>query len=103
MRSQDSNMVSPEDIAEIAWEVLRDARPGRTSSEPRQGKWGELAGKPYNRPYSLFRSKRLFLSEYDILQRLKVNSKELRVPKSAILSPLAQDWIWEKGIQVVYE
>ena len=46
---------------------------------------------------------RLFLSEYDIKKRLTPGGSRLTIPKDAIVSPLAQDWLTLKGISVVRE
>lgn len=46
---------------------------------------------------------RLFLSEYDIKKRLTPGGTRLTIPKDAIVSPLAQDWLTLKGISVVRE
>ena len=46
---------------------------------------------------------RLFLSEYDIKKRLTGGGTRLTIPKDAIVSPLAQDWLTLKGIAVVRE
>ncbi len=46
---------------------------------------------------------RVFLSEYDIKKRLTPQSDELEIPKDAILSPLAVDWIILRGIRVIRE
>lgn len=44
---------------------------------------------------------RLFLSEYDIKKRLTPQSRLLTIPKDAIISPLATDWLVLKGIKIV--
>jgi hypothetical protein len=46
---------------------------------------------------------RLFLTEYDIKKRLTADAARLTIPKEAILSPLAVDWLVLKGIEVVRE
>ena len=46
---------------------------------------------------------RLFLSEYDIRKRLTLESSELRIPKDAIISPLAVDWLTLRRIRIVRE
>jgi len=46
---------------------------------------------------------RLFLSEYDIRRRLTGDARELRIPKGAIISPLALDWLSLKAIRIVEE
>ena len=46
---------------------------------------------------------RLFLTEHEIKKRLTSHPEELKIPKNAILSPLAEDWILLKGIRVIRE
>ncbi|MEK7857610.1 MAG: hypothetical protein AAB320_00590 [Elusimicrobiota bacterium] len=46
---------------------------------------------------------RLFLSEYDIKKRLTVQSEHLTIPKDAILSPLALDWLALRRIKIIRE
>lgn len=46
---------------------------------------------------------RVFLSEYEIKRMLTPLSQHLTIPKEAILSPLAVDWLTLKGIKVVRE
>lgn len=43
---------------------------------------------------------RPFLSEYDI-KRLPLRDGTLTVPKDAIVSPLAQDWLAFRGIRIL--
>ena len=47
-------------------------------------------------------SKRIFLSEYEI-KRMIGTGKLLKVPVRAIVSPLAEDWLILKKIQVIRE
>ena len=47
--------------------------------------------------------KKVFLSEYEIKRMLTPLSQHLKIPKEAILSPLAVDWLTLKGIKVVRE
>ena len=46
---------------------------------------------------------RLFLSEYDIKRRLTGSPACLKLPRGAILSPLAADWLAMKGVRVEWE
>jgi hypothetical protein len=46
---------------------------------------------------------RLFLTEHDIKKRLTAGRAELTIPKDAILSPLAVDWLVLKGVKIVRE
>ena len=46
---------------------------------------------------------RPFLSEYDIKKRLTAGGSRLTIPRAAIISPLATDWLTLKGIEVIRE
>ena len=46
---------------------------------------------------------RPFLSEAEIKKRLTVEAQQLTIPREAILSPLATDWLVLKGIKIVRE
>lgn len=102
-------MISLDDIAGIVLEQCR-SKPAESVERrleslraERKGKWGELAGRPYNRPYTALSAKRIFLSEYEIRRLLGDGSKRLVLPRKAIVSPLAQDWLAEKGVEIIYE
>ena len=69
---------------------------------PRAGKWGFHVQERYNRPFTSLPARRIFLSEYDIKKSLE-DGKTLRIPKSAIVSPLAQEWLDEKRVQIIRE
>lgn len=44
---------------------------------------------------------RRFMSEYEIKKALTTGSQHLTIPKDAIVSPLAQDWLALQGIRIV--
>lgn len=103
-------MFSEDDLADIVYDALKDAAPraaGLRSAigdpQIRKGKWGFHVREPVNRPYTSLPARRVFLSEYDIKLRLKPGQHTLRVPRNAILSPLADEWLGPKGIRVEYE
>ena len=48
-------------------------------------------------------SGRLFLSEYDIRKKMAPGAQELRIPKGAIISPLAHDWLVLRRIRIIEE
>ena len=99
-------MISPDDIAEIVLEAVKECSTQalRRVSEPeRKGKWGFHVREPYNKPYTSFAAKRIFLSEYEVKRLLSGGLKTLRIPKSAILSPLALEWMEGKNIEIVRE
>jgi hypothetical protein len=58
-------------------------------------------GKSY--PYTMLPKGRIFLSEYEIKKRLTVSGEHLTIPREAIISPLAVDWLVLKGIKIVRE
>lgn len=97
-----------DDLVEILYDGLSasstTAKDFKAAPEPeRQGKWGFHVGTPYNRPFTTLRAGRLFLSEHDIRRMLKDGRRTLHVPRRAIVSPLAQEWLTEKGIAILYE
>jgi hypothetical protein len=104
-------VISLDDLAGVILEQCRAPKPAAGSVEDRlrgirserRGKWGELAAKPYSRPYTALTSRRIFLSEYELKRLLSDGSKRLVLPRRAIVSPLAEDWIAEKGIKIVRE
>ena len=72
-------MVSAEDIVDVLWESLKKPGPEK-----------KIQGRG-----------RKFFSEYEIKKMIKDNV--LKVPASAIVSPLAQDWLALKGVKIVRE
>lgn len=46
---------------------------------------------------------RLFLTEYEIKRQLTASPGRLTIPRDAIISPLAVDWLALKGVSVVRE
>lgn len=101
-------MVSPDDIVEIVLEALKRDTPGKENfrkelekESGKKGRWGFHVKEPYLKPYTSLPARKIFLSEYEIKQMLKDGKKELRLPASAILSPLALEWLAEKGIKIV--
>lgn len=46
---------------------------------------------------------RPFLTEYDIKKRLTAGRTDLTIPRDAILSPLAADWLVLKGVKIIRE
>ena len=103
-------MVSDDDLVEIILETIKssrtpnpDFRKSLEQTPVRKGKWGFHVTPLFNKPYTSLPARKLFLSEYEIKLLLKDGRKKLVVPESAILSPLAQEWLIEKGIQIIRE
>ena len=47
------------------------------------------------------RKGRVFLSEYHIRKALTPGSRDLTIPKDAIVSPLALEWLALQGVRIV--
>ncbi len=102
-------MISADDVADIVLQTLRENRPGSknfreslSEVSKREGRWGFYAAKPFNKSYTSLPAKRIFLSEYDIKKLLRPSDQKLQVPKLAIISPLAQEWLETKQIVVEF-
>lgn len=54
-------------------------------------------------PNSMLPKGRIFLSEHEIKKRLTVDGEHLTIPRDAIISPLASDWLVLKGIKITQE
>ena len=100
--------MTEEDLVDTIYGSLRERGTGAGSErnpekDPRrQGKWGPALREPYNAPYTSLPAKRIFLSEFEIKQMI-CGDRTLKLPRRAILSPLAQDWLTLKGIQIIEE
>jgi len=68
-------------------------------------KSGFFTQKKYIESYSSLPKGRKLITEYDIKQILKQNPniKEIKIPKDAILSPLAEDFVFARNIRIVRE
>ena len=66
------------------------------------GRRGFYTAEPYLHSFTSLKG-RPFVSEHDVRERIRGGEKSLTLPKGAILSPLVQELVQEKGIQVRYE
>lgn len=100
-------MVSADDIVDIVLQALKEEPPAPRNFrkilelEPKkQGKWGGFSRGDYNRPYTSLPAKKIFLSDYDIRKLFKPGDTVLKVPRAAIISPLAQEWLESRKIRI---
>ncbi|HRY29286.1 MAG TPA: hypothetical protein P5079_04525 [Elusimicrobiota bacterium] len=99
-------MLTEDDLIDIIADALArrlgpaEWRDGRSVSPSRQGKWGFHVQKPFNRPWTALPMKRPFITEY-MARQMAGPGREIRIPRSAILSPLAEDWLMAHGVAVV--
>ncbi len=54
-------------------------------------------------PERLLPSGRVFLSEHEIKKMLTPQAQLLKIPREAIISPAAVDWLILRGIKIVRE
>ena len=97
-------MISAEDIVDLVWESLKENRPGHKAEgvPGHPGRRGLMIREPYNRPYTSLPTGRVFFSEYDI-KRMIQGDQVLRLPRGAIVSPLAQEWLTLKRVRIIRE
>ena len=90
-------MLTPQDIADI---VRRHLPPGNT---PGTGVPSSNNPASYDAPRSRLPALkgREFLSEYVIKKALTPGEERITIPKDAIISPLAADWLILKGIKII--
>lgn len=81
-------MLTRDDLIDLIMEGLRLAAGPSAAAAPAPAESRSAKG-------------RLFLSEYEIKKRLTPQSQLLTIPKDAIISPLATDWLVLKGIKIV--
>ena len=66
-------------------------------------KKGFFASATYNAPFTSLKNTRPFISEYDLRCMLKDNpTMTVRIPRNAIISPLALEIIETRGIKIIY-
>ena len=66
------------------------------------GRRGFYTAEPYLHSFTTLKG-RAFVSEHDVKERIRRGEKILTLPKGAILSPLVQELVQEKGIQVQFD
>jgi len=94
-------MISTDDIVDIISRLSQKNSSARHSSA-RYGFFSRPE-EPYIRSFSVLRGGRKFFSEYDLRQSLQRGEKTIRLTRGTIISPLAQEIIDEKGIEIVWE
>lgn len=86
-------MFTKDDLVDLLFEALAGKNRAPTPAVPEPGKKAPESGP----------RGRVFLSEYEIRRRLTGGARDLRIPRGAIISPLAQDWLQLQGIRIVEE
>jgi len=88
--------------------ALSLAMPEMSANHPKRDdgssfKKGFFASGRFNQPFTTLKNKRPFISEYDLKQML-VNNPTLtvKIPRNAVISPLALEIIESRGIKVIY-
>ena len=86
-------MLTRDDLIDL---IVRHLKPAGATPAPAPTSQDEYKDKA--RPKG-----RLFLSEYDIKKRLTSGGRRLTIPKDAIVSPQAADWLVLQGVEIVRE
>lgn len=66
-------------------------------------KSGFFTKEKYIQSFTSLPNKRRYVSEYDVRKMLEAGAKTVRLPKNAILSPLALETLQAKKIQITWE
>lgn len=77
--------------------------PMASSGGHREGKWGFHVQTPYNPSWTSLPMKRPFISDFMVRHMVSKDKKEIRIPKNAIVSPLAEEWLTLNGIKIKRE
>ena len=103
-------MVTDDDIVELvidtlkgdSWkEVVAAKTPAANAHHAPLPKRGFFAREKYIKSSATLPKGRRFITEYEVKQMLRGGAVEITVPCNAIISPLAQEVLSEKGIRVV--
>ena len=99
-------MLTRDDLIDLIMEGLRLAAspvpaPGPVSAGTQSSNPWPVGQGRFAKEETVRTRGRLFLSEYDIKKRLAPSAQLLTIPKDAIISPLATDWLVLKGVKIV--
>jgi hypothetical protein len=86
-------LLTRDDLIDILISGLARGRPAAAPARGGRARYAPLAGL----------KKKLFVSEREIKKMLTAGGKRLTIPKDSIVSPLAQDWLTLRGIEIVRE
>ncbi len=88
-------MLTRSDLVDLILQILRERPQAPRVPDPAPGPPPATA---------VFRTtRRVFLSEYEVKKLLTPQAQQLKIPRDAILSPLAEDWLVLKGIRIIRE
>jgi hypothetical protein len=92
------------DITDAFLRALGSARaPAPPPAAPPRPAAAEPKARPPSSPWPAAPSGkgRVFLSEYHVRKALTPGSRDLTIPKDAIVSPLALEWLALQGVRIV--
>lgn len=92
------------DITDAFLRALGSARaPASLAGPPPRPAAAEPKARPPSSPWPAAPSGkgRVFLSEYHVRKALTPGSRDLTIPKDAIVSPLALEWLALQGVRIV--
>jgi len=95
-------MISEKDIIDVVCDVLsgdKNTPQGQSSGH----KSGFYTQGPWIKSYSSLKTGKKLITEHEVRAALKKGSNVLKIPKDAIIGPLALEIIQEKGINIIRE
>jgi len=95
-------MISEKDIIDVVCDVLAEDKI-MPLSESSAYKSGFYTQEKWIKSYSSLKSKKKFIAESDVRIAVKTGAGTLKIPKDAIIGPLALEIIQEKGIKLIRE
>lgn len=87
------------DLTDAFLRALRPARAARAAPPAAPAAKAPPPASPW--PAAPSGKGRVFLSEYHVRKALTPGSLDLKIPKDAIVSPLALEWLALKGIRII--
>ena len=95
-------MISEKDIIDVVCDVLSGDK-NTPKSQSSGHKSGFYVREPWIKSYSSLKSAKKLITEHEVRAAVKNGSKILKIPKDAIIGPLALEIIQEKGINIIRE
>ena len=95
-------MISEKDIADVVYEVLSGDTdmPRGVSTAYKSGFYTQ---EKWIKSYSSLKSKKKLVTEFDVRAAIKKGAAVMKIPKDAIVGPLALEIIQEKNIKIIRE
>jgi len=95
-------MISEKDIIDLVYDVIAGDK-NIPVSGAHAYKSGFYTQEKWIKSYSSLKSKKKLITEFDVRAAVKSGAVTMKIPKDAIVGPLALEIIQEKGIKLLRE